>query len=85
MKNKSNRAYSGLSFQSVNHEEVFTGKIYISKLTPLQIISAKTSKQNLNIFAVLLAKVINKWIKKADIPDKLKAPDLTPHFKKEQT
>ena len=57
----------------------------MSKLTPLERISTKISKQNLNIFAALLVTVINKLIKIAELPDKLKASDVTPRFKKEQT
>ena len=85
MKIKSNRIYSCFNFQPVNYEEAFAGKIDIPKATPLERIYTKISKQNLNIFAAFSVKVTNKWIKKGQLPDKLKAPDVTPLFKKEKT
>ena len=84
LKIKLNRAYSGFSFRPVNYEEVLTElkNLDVSKTTQLEGIPTKILKENLNIFATFLAKDISKCIRQGEFPDKLKAVDITPAFKR---
>ena len=80
MKIKSNRTYSGFSFQPENYEEVLAElkNLDMSKATQLEGILTKIVKENLNIFAKFLV----KDIRKGELPDQLKTADITPAFKK---
>ena len=53
----------------------------MSKTTQCEGIPTKVVKENLNIFATFLAKDINKFIRKGELPAKLKTTDITPAFK----
>ena len=84
LKIKSNRTYSGFTFQPVNYEEVLTElkKLDMSKTTQLERIPTKIVKENLNIFATFLVKDINTCIRKGEFLDKLQTADITLAFKK---
>ena len=84
LKIKSNRTYSSFSFRPVNYEEVVTElkKLDVSKTTQLEGIPTKIVKEKLNIFATILAKDIDKCVRKGEFPDKLKTADITPAFKR---
>ena len=80
LKIKSNRTYSGFSFQLANYEEVLAElkNLDMSKTTQLEGILTKIVKENLNIFAKFLV----KDIRKGEFPDQLKTADIIPAFKK---
>ena len=80
LKIKSNQTYSGLTFQTVNYEEVLTElkTLDMSKSIQLEGIPTELVKVNLNIFATFLV----SCIKKEEFLDKLKTADITPALKK---
>ena len=75
------------SFHEITEDEIRKeiSKLDCSKATPVGDILAEMLKSTTDVHVSLLTKIINSYIRNGCFPDKLKAAEVTPIFRKMMT